>query len=1210
MKNNVEYMAKGEIEVSGKEPIIIPDKIDLSIPDNNQNKFDICIKSPNEKPLKCIIYSDSYRVKITNSKCGGRNITVGIVVDTFNINTDFIAGEIVLISNLGEYKIPYRFKVIRSNIYDVLYKLKDKMDFAIIAKEDINTAVTIFDCKEFINAPFMQREKLYPIYKIFRKQNNREVAVEEFLIAIGAKEPVNLIIKDEEISIKDIDCDKYINIEIKRNFFGYIQISVENDDDFIQPDKRYINDKDFIDDVCNLKVKILHSKLTDKRHTSYIVLKSTYEEKKIRIYIINESSDSKEEKSDISIEANIEPEKRRYIEDKNHFISYTQYRLKYEYCIEERSILAELMLLELDYLNVIDDNLYYSSLLKAEAYLFIGKETEAKKYIDDVTKKISGDISRCEIEHLFVKYLLYLMNKNEVARVELVHEAERLAYKYNNDFVFYISVRLKEIANVSDHNIYEYLREEYSRGNRSRLISIELLKLLNRNNEYLHEISDFELKAFNLGMRLGIVSDKLAKTFADRTLIVRTYSSMVMNILEGMSKKYSDNIFLLSLCSYIVRFNIKGNKANNIILQCMDNDIEVKGMYDHYIKNIYETDSKPLGIKVYQHYMGQTIFDAKIKEMLYANILRFVSPDIDIYKAYINDIERFALSQIGSKTINRHLSNNLSYIYRKVFTKSKVDKQIAYILPTILKSYELICNNENIDNIIVKYYELDKEYIYRLNGGEVFLPIYLDNAMIFAEDKYGNRYKGIKLKLFGNKPDDEVIRACYEFDKDNITLLIEDVRHILRESVLNEEMIIKCEKVLDTKEISDNFKHDVFIKLLENYRDNYKLLIQDNAWNRSEHDNIVREDKHAFSYEDKKLMAEAAISMGCYMEAYELIKKYKLEDIDIDKLKELCERIIGNTSLKQDDVIDYLAFKVFSSNKASTLIVDYLCKNYDGANSIMYSILQNAVIERVDTHDLAKRLMVQLLFTKDNRYMERCFSLCDIDDDDFILIAKAYYTYRCFEYVVNEGSVFKEIILYIEDILRNGDEYDKDRMPVLYQLTLLKYYSDKEEIDNNIKIYLSLYLHSLIAKGIIFPFFKNYERMTDLSNSILDKEILIYVAKKNEYPQLYSYVYTQESEEIGEVHMEKTKLRNMYLNVYVAENMLFEGDIWKYKIVDKNDDSVLKCSQIRHIYKDNTIASRYNSLNELISNDEEYKKKYVGRYIVKDRLCKDLFNIV
>ena len=134
----------------------------------------------------------------------------------------------------------------------VLSTLKSMDDFVELAKKDMELALRLMEYRDFTEAPLFKDLRIRTIYEGLRGHGNRQNALEEFFLATGVKEPIELTLstaKKVYDKPKDIVNDKVV---LRKNTWGYLYMEVRADGDFIEIPKKVITQADFEEDRLDL----------------------------------------------------------------------------------------------------------------------------------------------------------------------------------------------------------------------------------------------------------------------------------------------------------------------------------------------------------------------------------------------------------------------------------------------------------------------------------------------------------------------------------------------------------------------------------------------------------------------------------------------------------------------------------------------------------------------------------------------------------------------------------------------------------------------------------------------------------------------------------------------------------------------------------------------------------------------------------------------
>ena len=137
------------------------------------------------------IYSSDTRMRLMVSEFRGQQIVVQYCFDGVTVEYGKqIKGEFVILSNYGEYIIPYVIDIQKKHLDSSLGVVKNLFHFANLAQANWTEAVEMFYSDEFKTIfSASESEERLSYLGLSRFQNN-ERNVEEFLIEVSKKLPV------------------------------------------------------------------------------------------------------------------------------------------------------------------------------------------------------------------------------------------------------------------------------------------------------------------------------------------------------------------------------------------------------------------------------------------------------------------------------------------------------------------------------------------------------------------------------------------------------------------------------------------------------------------------------------------------------------------------------------------------------------------------------------------------------------------------------------------------------------------------------------------------------------------------------------------------------------------------------------------------------------------------------------------------------------
>ena len=1189
MREKINRLAAGNIDIDLPEVVIKPVFIEQPVRASSVTTVELHINTENSIVIKGLLYSSNYRVRLASKSFGGLKNLIPLEVDASYLGIgDIIEGSIKAVTNAGEFVVPYKFTTFSNKTSGILSELKDIKDFLLVYKEDRESAVRIFEYKDFTEALFMNDFTYRALYNAFSGKNNKMSALEEFFIGCGVKSRIEIGSPRSSYVFNAKEPENEFEFKIRKSIWGYISLNVSSEEDFIQIQRKQVTDTDFENDELLYSFKVIKERLKVGINKASIRFSNIYTDFRVNIEIIN------------SVEDRAVRDKRTYLADKKKILSYMEYRLQYENAdSEEKEILPELMQLELDETSGSDEARVKLALLKAETFYIRRKKGKAFEFIESVREDIVKLNKEYSEEFLMAEYLLACINNDSERKESLLKIVDSLKKKKDSLCLFMLGFNLNEAMRDSQALKNEYFKEEFEKGIRSPLLYAAYIKLLNANPAFLHDIGMFELQALNYGLKKDILSEELFGIVKQRLNSLPVYSMLSYNFLLYLYKKYDDEEYLYAICRFIIKADIRAGFAHKFLALALEKDLNISLLYEYYIYTLKDAYPGLVPDKVLEHFKHNNSLDLKYKAVLYENILKNTDEGSKVYNEYIYEIEKFALVSLKNARLDKHLAN----IYTSILKPEMIDEDLARFLPAILNSYMIRTDNAHIKNIVIVYPELKKELIYPLEDNKSYIPIFSEDAMVLEADFYGNRYAGFDVHVSRIIRLDDILKKCYEMFDSHPMLRLSHTKELLQKSELNAREADFLEDIVKSQELSERFRNDILSKLIVYYTNSGKKPSGAEVWEAKNHDTLIKTSKEGLSLSQRNMLANAFVSMGYFGDVYEMIKKYKCFGLSLNNINVLSERIILEKIFKKDYLLLYIAAMSFREGNRSSVVLDYLCEYYNSDSESMYELLETAITENIETYDLEERLLAQLLFVGDKKLLDQTFAWYVSRKKSNEVLVRAYFGVKSFDYVMYDVEVGNRVIEYLENAIIN--ENILERIPLVYKVAMLKYYSGLMNLSDIRKGYARDLLENLLVHGLEFPFYKDLEKFIDIPNNISDRQMLVYIAKSGEQPNLYSRILRQDEE------FKKEDFISMYKNAYIKSKILFDNEIWEYQVTDAVTNDILKAGDIRNTGHVGRQGSRFDLINELMNQeDEEVLKRLMEDFVTKDRLSERIFTLM
>ena len=156
-----------------------------------------------------------------------------------------------------------------------------------------------------------------------------------------------------------------------------------------------------------------------------------------------------------------------------------------------------------------------------------------------------------------------------------------------------------------------------------------------------------------------------------------------------------------------------------------------------------------------------------------------------------------------------------------------------------------------------------------------------------------------------------------------------------------------------------------------------------------------------------------------------------------------------------------------------------------------------------------------------------------------------------------------------------------------------------------------VFLKELLAKGVFFPFFKEYEDVLPDMYQFSDKTMIEYRTT----PGTHCTIHYRLDSDI-ENDYKSVDMMEMYEGIYVCGFVLFFGEQLQYYITEAGSDNAEIATESGTIAKSDIVkggsAGRYNLINDIMIAEtlQEYDTvdKLMQEYYEKKNLCDVLFS--
>ena len=1191
MRERINRLARGIVDPELPKLFLSPETVEETLGSNSIYKRELFLSSENNIYVKGLAYSTHSRVRILNNAFGGLRNHITYEIDTsWCGNGDTIRGTINLVTNSGELEVPFLFHVEMMASIRVLSTLDTVDEFVDLARKDMDLALRLMEYRDFTDAPFLQDMRVRAIYDGLKGHGNRQNALEEFFLALGVKDPIELTLSTAGKSYDNLTGVVSDRITLKKNTWGYIYIEVRADGEFIELPKKVITQSDFENDRFDLMFKIHPERMHKGKNLGAIRLMTVHGDTLVRIEAMGDTT--------------VDITGREHEISKAGICRYLKLREDYESRTYEDSLMVNRLQKELDAIRGASGNSLLLSLFQAETYLDAGRADQAVLCLDDCKDRIA-ERERVDTLYCFYQYLRYRTEPDEAKKDAVLRLFRRkLEDKKGRFYLQMLLLKLEPELFDEPGLLYDSFKGQFKNGCHSPFLYIETCRLLDQKPELLVAMDAFEIHALYYGANHGMIGKELGLKAASLASGAKFFHRLYYRLLAALYERFPETEILTAVCCLLIKGNVRNAQSFFWYEKGIEEEISLTRLYEYYLYSLPKNYEKmlPKQVLLYFSYENSHL-DRHSRSVLYKNVLTYLEPEDRIYKAYERDMEQFAMEQLFESRIN----SRLAVIYKHMIYRDIIDAQVARVLPAILRSNRIVCSDSAMKYVVVLNGLLTGEDAYPLNDGVAYVPLYFDDSIIMFQDMYGNRYMDVSYTKEAVLDEKELEEKCFEMYPDHPMLKMRECLRIMEQETTSEEEVLALQKALDELPVKPLYQQKMLTRIISYYKE--QLQNEDDAMSEEGGAYLLKLDKKKLTRSERIGVCETLISQNYFTEAYGMIREFGEEGIRLKRLLKLCTKMILQNLFDEDELLLHLAHRVFASGNGDSVILDYLCEHYNGANDDMYRILVQAVREHVETYDMEERLLAQLLFTGSDKHLDTVFDFYASRKKTSDTIVRAYFTVKCVGYFLKDIVPGDKVFAYLEGAVNGSPEIRK--VPEIYLLALTKFYSGLPALTEDQAALCRRCMDVLTGQGMVFAYFKKLSTYADIPADVMDKEIIEYHGAADGRPVLMVRILPDEEE----FHEEELKM--VYKGIYVRLKLLFEGEIMEYEIYEdeygdrvKKAEGEISCSEPPA----GDRGSRFAALNSMslylgMKDDRKLEDSMI-KYVTDSQAVEKLFPLV
>lgn len=1147
MIERITEIAEGIFDLDGFGAGCSIDRVDDTINAGEKKVCTFFVTKEGQTPVKGIVYSSDHRVKVNTETFYGYNCRIEYEIDASELrNGDAVEGKFNIISNCGEWFIPYCISVIyvRSELVETMSSLESFCDFA---RDNWEAAQKLCESAKFLTLPFMENTEYAALYQALRMTAGKNNLLEEFLIGAGMKHPVTVSITDapEPYVRSEMRSSDYINI--RRDTWGFVQLSVSTDSDFIILMKDVITTEDFIEDIYALEYRIDEGRLHGGLNMGRVIIESVRQR-----FVINIKIDAKGGQRD-----------NKSAKYRKHIVQSMKYYVKYCTSADEADKYLDLLKDELYELIPLDEKNIRIILAVAWYNIMKGDIESASRVLNRIRGTIVDEKSTISTEYCIFYYLCYISDNGSASLDTLLSLLHR-CYDDTEDYIlFQILFSVEPSWGADPLKKLELIKQKFDEGCHGPWLYIEACKIYVNNPDFIEKLGSFELNCLWFGAKEGIISNELADCISAFAVSMRRdINKSYLKILIKLYEDHTSVSVLKAICSVLLKADARSPKYFEWYAKGVEQDIRLTKLYEYYIYSMPEDFDGPISRMVLLYFSYTNSLDVPSRITIYRNVVNYYSFDEQIRMSYAGQIEAFVIDQL----LKGYIDEGMAELYNNILYEDMVDTRIAQSLSKMLYAARFCCINKKIRKIVICYRELNQEQVIIPWNGAAYAVLLSDNYIVVGVDIDGRRYAGLDIRVKNVFENKSLIEACKKVNPNQELIKLREGLELIDRSSRGEVKVYGMLELLQNNNIRYIFKADIVARLAEYCREHVELVPE----------TLLSVDKNLIGYKDRELFVEMLTAHERYQRAFELMRIYGWENISDKSLAETVSRMIVEFRFDKNATLVNMARDCFLRGCFNQRILEYLLYNYNGDSETMLDMLRAAADSGFRKFDFAERVFSQLIFTGNYKYLDEVFAIYYQENQKDETLVQAYLAVRSRAYLVEDEPVLTEVFEVAEQFIKAGR-----RLTDMTKLALCRYYSTLSKLSDDRSGICHKLVYSYCRRGIIFSFYQRLGSFIKLPDGLEDKAIVEYRGKKDAQVMLRSKILPDDT------CWHEEMLPHMFEGFFIKVVTLLRGEVLEYEIVS---DGVQAASGSISLSDDNSGligAGRSIMINRLLDAKEQ-----------------------
>lgn len=717
MRKKIQDLVKGKFEYA-RPKLMMDTRVSFEVLENESYKGSFTVRSDDGQRVRGIITCTHPYVDCQVKQFDGAVAEIEFEYHAVSVEAGTKdKGLFVIASNSGEYVVPFEATVTRYYHDSSIGKVKSINDLCNLAKLNWEEALRVFASKFFLD---ILDESSRLLYKGLCYRNATGHEMEEFLVGIGKKTRITFSVDQPMRNIGRVREDVQDIIRVFKSGWGYLDIQISSDADFIRLKDSHILASHFTGRDTEIPYTILADRLHAGKNFGTITLKTPFQQHVIELCVQKASTKSADAK-----ESARKYNQRTYALLTKKYIDFKLGHFPEAVWLRESLELFDMMIER-------DPSQRWNFLLKCHLLILQKKTEHAQWLLEDAAY---GCKDKKSAEWSYIQYLQQLIDPKDARQIVVATDLKHAHQKNrSNLLLFLLFLRTDGGINGDTEFKYEVIKDYLANVSCSPVVYYEAYQLLSEDPGLLKNMDDIDIRiCYWIGKQNCLNSDLIGAILESATK-VRQFHHRFFWLLGRCYKHTKDESCVRIICTYLITNNRYGEEYLHWFAKGLENKMRVGGICEAYIQSWRRTDGDIPNV-VLQYFAKRTVLPAAFKCRLYSYVARNEERLSSLMDAYRQLIIPFLEEELKKNHMNDELAEICRYVKKQISPEAwkAMNQNCANV-------EKVISSNPAFTNIAVSQKGTEVCQKAPITQNISYVHLFSEDYQVLFEDGYGYRY--------------------------------------------------------------------------------------------------------------------------------------------------------------------------------------------------------------------------------------------------------------------------------------------------------------------------------------------------------------------------------------------------------------------------------------------------------------------------------------